>query len=186
MGSNQFYRERIDAHLTNTMLAISFMEKQNGTIGEIAATLDEARRNGNRAWIVGNGGAAATAAHFANDLTKMAKLPTVALTDQVATLLAYGNDNGWENMFSDPLRVMGSTGDVLVAITCSGRSGNVIKAAIVAGEMDCKVIVLSGNREENFFADYPLAIFIEADDITVQEDCHLAICHAIACALAEA
>jgi len=185
MGSNQNYHERIETHLTGVALALSFFER-TGTVEEIVATLDEARRDGKRVWVIGNGGSAATTAHFANDLTKMAKIPAVALTDQVPTLLAYGNDNGWENMFADPLRVMASEGDVLVAITCSGRSGNIIKAVIVAREKDCKVVVLTGNKDQNFFVDHPLVMFVETDDITVQEDCHLVICHAIACALAEA
>ena len=185
MGSNHNYQARIEAHLTHVTLALSLFENTENIV-EIAATLDEARRDGKRVWVIGNGGSAATAAHFANDLTKMVKLPAVALTEQMATVLAHGNDNGWENMFADPLRILAGEGDILVAITCSGRSGNIVKAANAAREKDCKVIVLTGNKDQNFFVDHPLTVFVEADDITIQEDCHLAICHAIAYALAEA
>lgn len=167
------------------MLVLSNLERQNGRIEEIAATLDDARRSGNRVWVIGNGGSAATASHFANDLTKMANLPAIALPDLTSTLLAYGNDSGWENMFSKLLWVM-AEGDILVVITCSGRSANIIRAVITAREMNCKVIVLTGDRDANYFVDYPLAVFVETSQLTVQEDCHLAICHAIAGALAEA
>jgi D-sedoheptulose 7-phosphate isomerase len=174
------------SYLFTVSQALGTLEKQGGTISEIIGILKYAERNGNRVWVIGNGGSASTASHFANDLTKMAHLPAIALPDLTTTLLAYGNDGGWENMFSDLLGIMARKGDVLVAITCSGRSENIIRAAKTAGEMDCQTIVLTGNREGNSFDHFPNTIFVEMDDIRIQEDCHLALCHLIAGAVAEA
>jgi D-sedoheptulose 7-phosphate isomerase len=133
-------------------------------------------------WIAGNGGSAATAEHFANDLVKMAGIKAIALPAQTPTVTAFGNDAGWENMFSHALDVFQEPEDVLVVISCSGRSPNVIQAAKGVRNL----IVLTGDDyQDNELVHMRTFACIPAlsDDITVQEDIHLAVCHAIAKAL---
>lgn len=135
-------------------------------------------------WIVGNGGSAATAEHFANDLLKMAGIRAIALTGMVPTITAYGNDDGWENMFKHPLLTLEKPIDVLVAISCSGNSPNVVDVAEWWAD---DLIVLTGNeliknKLANMSENIP-TIHAPHRDITVQEDVHLAVCHAIAKAL---
>jgi D-sedoheptulose 7-phosphate isomerase len=186
MGSETTYNDHISRYLLNLSEQIFALDIHSNAIAEAARILYESKLRGRTVWIIGNGGSAATAAHFANDLTKMVKLPAVAIPSQTSTVLAYGNDAGWENMFANAFCGLAAAGDVLIAITCSGKSGNIIKAVKMAEDMGCLTIVLTGKREGNPFANAPHAIFVEADDIKIQEDCHLAICHAIAGAMAEA
>ena len=133
-------------------------------------------------WVVGNGGSAATASHFANDLVKACGVRAIALSDQTPTVLAYGNDEGWEGMFSGALNVLaGRQGgkDVLVAISTSGRSPNVVRAA--EGFGPGYLIVLTGpERDSNVLgASEGVVIRARHKNIRVQEDVHMAVCHAI-------
>lgn len=157
----------------------------------VARMLDVLRRAKNQnamVYICGNGGSAATASHFANDLMKMAKLRAVALPDMVPVLTAYGNDNGWENMFSDMVKGFLLPQDVVVGISCSGFSPNVVKAVEMAKTINLpsvKTIVLTGNTWTSPLTKLKpdVLVYVPYNDIRVQEDCHLIICHAVAGAL---
>jgi len=132
-------------------------------------------------WIVGNGGSAATAEHFANDLLKTAGVRAVALPGMTSTVSAYGNDEGWENMYKHTLLGLSKQDDALVAISCSGNSPNVYELAHWWFD---NLVVLTGNEKiknklANINQGVPV-IHVEDSDIAVQEDVHLSICHAIA------
>lgn len=155
-------------------------------IGRIIAAFRELRKVNGGVWIVGNGGSAATASHFANDLRKMASIRAIAMPDLTPTVTAYGNDAGWINMFSYPLTILMRPTDMLVAISCSGKSKNVIEAARQVG--GDRLIILTGvPARENELATLAAKGLVYANhpDITVQEDVHLAVCHAIAIGLKE-
>jgi len=144
--------------------------------------LREARQTGNQVFIVGNGGSAATASHFANDLLKMAGIRALSIPDMTPTTLAYGNDNGWKYQFVDPISKLYNPRDVLIAISCSGNSENVVNCTdfIVS-----PLIVLTGNDPKCKLAMRTIGvtsaiIYVQDDDITVQESIHSVICHAIA------
>lgn len=132
-------------------------------------------------WIVGNGGSAATASHFANDLIKMAGVKSLSLPDQTATVLAYSNDDGYDSSFSGPLRVLFRPDDILVAISCSGASENVLEAAVLCYPENL-IIVSGGQKAGNILATRTAhaKITVEANDIRVREDIHMIICHTIA------
>ena len=139
-------------------------------------------------YIVGNGGSAATASHFANDLVKLAGIRAISVPDMTSTIMAYGNDGLWSLMFSDYLNAVMRPMDILVAISCSGRSKNVIEAVRTAIMLDGNVIIFTGGRVGNDLIKLPFSypsISIDHPDIRVVEDCHLAICHAIVGALME-
>jgi D-sedoheptulose 7-phosphate isomerase len=105
-------------------------------LGEIAAfiqTLLEARARGARIIVLGNGGSAATASHFVNDLaigTRASKCPfrIIGLTDNVSVLTAIANDYGYEEVFSRQLQVLMEPNDLVIAISASGNSPNVVEA----------------------------------------------------------
>ena len=97
----------------------------------------------------------------------------------VPTVTAFGNDDGWDNMFSHTIDTYLESEDVVVAISCSGKSPNVILAARSIPNL----IILTGrDYENNILMRMPSKAILcaESDDITIQEDVHLAICHAIA------
>lgn len=136
-------------------------------------------------YLVGNGGSAATASHFANDLEKMAWIKAISIPDMTPKILAYGNDDGWERMFSEVLKHNLRPGDAVVAISCSGNSPNVVRAAEAACGFE--LIVMTGNDEDCLLCQQGASVIIHvpADDIKVQEDIHLVICHSIAGALSD-
>ena len=99
--------------------------------------------------ICGNGGSAADAQHFAAEMTgrfekERMELAAIALTTDTSALTAIGNDYGFDHIFSKQVRALGRTGDVLVGISTSGNSGNVIEAIKAAHENGMHVIALTG------------------------------------------
>lgn len=85
-------------------------------------------RKANYVYIIGNGGSASTANHFANDLVKMSKVKAVSLCANEAVIMAFANDCGYENVFVEQLRVFLKKGDLLITISGSGTSKNIVKA----------------------------------------------------------
>lgn len=141
--------------------------------------LRKAHKASNNVFIVGNGGSAATASHFANDLLKMCGIRALSIPDMTSAVLAYGNDNGWDFQFVDPISKLYNPGDVLVAISCSGNSRNVVECTKF---LESPIIVFTGNDQECKLAkvNAGATIFVDSDDITVQESIHSIVCHAIA------
>jgi D-sedoheptulose 7-phosphate isomerase len=99
-------------------------------IAEVVAILRRARANGRRVFLFGNGGSAATASHFACDLAKLTRregqpdFKVIALTDNMPTFSAYGNDEGYETVFAAPLKSLAEPGDVAIGLSTSGRSAS--------------------------------------------------------------
>jgi D-sedoheptulose 7-phosphate isomerase len=141
--------------------------------------LKEARARGSFVWIIGNGGSAATSAHFANDLLKMCHIRAVDVSGMTPTTLAFGNDHGWERMFANALLPLISPNDVLVAISCGGNSPNILAAVDAFGNHG-KIIAITGPDGKLSKKDVDACLSVRADDITVQEDVHLILCHEIA------
>jgi D-sedoheptulose 7-phosphate isomerase len=119
-------------------------------VGAFADLLLSARQTGNAVFFIGNGGSAATASHFANDISVGTRtgddkpFRAISLTDNVAVMTALANDEGYEKMFVDQLKVHMRDGDALVAISASGNSPNVITAVEYAKSRGATVVGLTG------------------------------------------
>ena len=116
---------------------------------EAALLLFNALANDGKILICGNGGSAADAQHFAAEMTgrferERMELAAIALTTDTSALTAIGNDYGFEHVFSKQVRALGRSGDVLVGISTSGNSANVIEAIKGAHERDMNVIAFTG------------------------------------------
>ena len=103
------------------------------------------KKRGGKVFLLGNGGSAAIASHVAVDLTKNAGIPSVTF-NEVDLITCFANDFGYENIFSRQIEGLGESGDVLVCLTTSGNSLNIIKAIKVAKSMNVKTILMSGNK----------------------------------------
>jgi D-sedoheptulose 7-phosphate isomerase len=142
-------------------------------------------------YIIGNGGSASTASHMMNDLSKMTavegapRFRAVALTDNVPYITAVGNDIEYAGIFVEQLRNLFLPGDVLIALSGSGNSENVIRAAAYARESGGYVIGLCGQPGSRLCANADAVVSIPAQIICQQEDGHLILNHAIALALRE-
>jgi len=153
-------------------------------ISEAARILSMAKSQHSSVYIIGNGGSAATAMHLANDLVKVCRINAVGLPAMFPMVTAFGNDEGWENMYSHALRAMVLPQDILFAISCSGNSPNVVESVKVFKEINVpslKTVVLTGADVNCKLARLipTVMIYVPYKDIRVQEDCHAVICHAI-------
>jgi D-sedoheptulose 7-phosphate isomerase len=134
---------------------------------------------GRKVIFVGNGGSAAIASHQAVDYWKNGGMRAVSFND-AALLTCVGNDFGYPHVFEKPIEMFADRGDVLIAISSSGRSENILRAAQAGERVGCRVITLSG-----FEADNPLRrlgelnFYLPSGSYGHVEITHLAVCHCI-------
>lgn len=155
-------------------------------IGCFIATLLDARKRGATIFFIGNGGSAATASHFANDLafgTNDYDLPfrVISLNDNVPVLTALGNDFGYEEIFVRQLRVYSKEGDVLVGISASGNSPNLIRAfdyALSAGIKTVAITAFDGGKMKAM-ADEGVHVPTEPKEYGPAEDAHMVLDHLV-------
>src|SRR5450759_158622 len=121
-------------------------------VNEAIEILVQARAENRRIFVCGNGGSASTASHFVCDMVKGAsfqrstRFRIMALTDSLPTITAYSNDVGYECVFVEQLKNFAEPGDVVVAISGSGNSPNVLQAVEYANSIGCRTIALSGRN----------------------------------------
>lgn len=134
---------------------------------------------GRKIIFIGNGGSAAIASHMATDYSKNGGLRAMAMNDG-ATLTCLSNDLGYENVFAKQIEMHANEGDLLIAISSSGRSESITKAVRTAREKGGAVITLSGFAPGNpLRALGDLNFYVASDQYGYVEIAHLAICHAI-------
>jgi D-sedoheptulose 7-phosphate isomerase len=145
-----------------------------------------ARESAATIFFIGNGGSAATASHFANDLafgTNDYKKPfkVMSITDNVAVLTALGNDYGFDQIFIRQLKIYAKKGDVLVGISASGNSNNLINAFEYASNAEIKTVALTafdGGRMK-VIADYGVHIPTNKNEYGPAEDLHMILDHMV-------
>lgn len=168
--------EKISRYLMLASTAIQKMDLKD--LPRILEVLSES----DKIYVIGNGGSAATAQHFALDLFKAAKLNATFLAGDIPMLTAYANDDGYESIFSSQLRYAKRT-DALVAISCSGNSLNVVRAVRLAKEFGVTTIGFTGDDGGKLAEEAAYVVKVPYEDIKIQEDAHMALCHAITKAL---
>ena len=153
--------------------------------------LSEVYRDGNKLLLCGNGGSAADCQHIATELMirlshhiQRPALPAIALTTDTSNLTAGGNDIGFENVFARNVEGLGNKGDVLIAISTSGNSGNVIKAVEMAHKKGMKVIGLLGGDGGKLKPIVDLSVVIPSSNVQRIQEGHITVAHII-CELVE-
>jgi D-sedoheptulose 7-phosphate isomerase len=143
--------KRVAAHFAESAnLKLAAAPVLGEPVAKAGALLAQSLKTGGKALACGNGGSAADAQHFAAELVnrferERAPLAGIALTTDTSTLTSIANDYAYQQVFSKQLRAIGRRGDVLLGISTSGNSGNVIEAIHAAHEMGVRVIGLTGN-----------------------------------------
>jgi len=177
--------------------AAGYFQRLAAVIGQIDAAAVErlvelVRRTGEAGgsiYTLGNGGSAATAGHMALDLAKNVRradrknLRVFALTDNVGLLTAWANDAHYEQVFAAQLDAVVRPGDLVIAISASGNSANVLAAVAVAkaaGAATFGVTGIGGGRFKEHATD---CVIVPSDDMQLVEDGHMAIVHAVMVAL---
>ncbi len=141
-------------------------------------------KNGNKVILFGNGGSAADAQHIAAELTGRYKserrgLPGIALTTDTSALTAIGNDYGYDRVFDRQVEALANKGDILIGISTSGNSANVINAFKIGQEIGCKTIGFSGRDggEMNSLCDINLVV--PSNDTPRIQEMHILFGHTI-------
>lgn len=162
-------------------------------IAAFAAALLDARERGARIFFIGNGGSAATASHFANDVAIGSRawekpFRAASLTDNVAVLTALANDYGYEQIFVRQLQALMAPGDVVVAISASGNSPNVVKAIEYANAAGATTIALTAfdGGELRRIARLGVHVPTARGEYGPAEDAHMIVDHLIGAYLARA
>jgi len=171
----------VDGYLTYLGEVLARIDRE-----QVAAFIDvlrEARGRAATVFFMGNGGSAATASHFQNDLTRWRESPmrVISLTDNVAVLTAIGNDYGYQNIFRMQLENLLRPQDVVVAISASGNSPNVIEAVEYATEQQAIIVGLTGFDGGRLaeLADVNVHAPTEKGEYGPAEDVHMVIDHVV-------
>lgn len=177
----------IAAHLKQSLAALEranndavLLTAARGIAGVIVAAL----RAGNKLLIIGNGGSAADAQHIAAEIIGRYKqerpgYAAIALTTDTSALTAIANDYGFEQVFARQVEGLGQRGDVLLALSTSGRSPNILAALRKARERGLVTIGFTGGKGEALSASCDHLLVAPSDDTPVVQQIHLAIGHGI-------
>ena len=155
-------------------------------VGRAIEWFEEARANGRGIFVCGNGGSASTASHFVCDVVKGAsyqrdkRFRIMALTDSLPTLTAYSNDVGYDCVFAEQLKNFAQAGDVVMCISGSGNSPNVLRAMEYANSIGCKTIALTGRDGGKLGPMAQLSLHVGVPHMGRIEDAHMVMCHMIA------
>jgi len=157
-------------------------------LAPVEAVIDvlwRANRERRHVFVLGNGGSAATSSHFANDLAKSTIVPgqprfrVTSLADSVPIMLAWANDTAFENIFAEQIESLVSPGDVVVAISGSGNSPNVLRAVQVARTHGATTVGLCGHEGGRLAGLVDHAIVARSSVMTHIEDAHHVLQHLI-------
>ena len=175
----------VETHVRDYLgrLITTLKEIPTDRVERLADLLYRAYADGKQVFTLGNGGSASTASHMAADLSKntigpnMRRFRIMSLNDNMSLVSALANDLGYENMFAEQLQNLIHPGDVLIAISGSGNSPNVLRAIEYAQSRSAEVAALLGfdGGKASELAD--LSVLVDSHDYGVVEDAHLIINH---------
>lgn len=180
-----------DSLVESSEVKIKIQTECMHSILDAVEVLSRAYRNGHKVLLCGNGGSAADCQHIAAELmirlshhVERPALPAVALTTDTSNLTAGGNDIGFENVFARAVQGLGAPGDILIAISTSGNSKNVIKAVEAAKLKSMKVVGFLGGTGGTLKAMADVPIVVPSSNVQRIQEGHITIAHII-CELVE-
>lgn len=177
------YTEKLQHYMDMERKAYDNLSLQD--INVVMNVLEEARVSGKRIFICGNGGSSATASHFVCDFDKgvshdhgqKEKYDFICLSDNVPTMMAIANDISYEEVFRIPLMNKMSAGDVVIGISGSGNSGNVLRALEYANENGGVTVAITGYDGGKMKKIANHNIHVPIDNMQIAEDLHMMLDH---------
>jgi len=165
---------------TKERLIKEYVDKIIGISEKIAISI----KNGNKLMLCGNGGSAADSQHIAAEfvnrfLIERRPLPAIALTTDSSILTSIGNDYSFEDIFSKQVRALGKSGDILIGISTSGSSRNVINAVKVAKEMEIYTVAFSGGEGGELSEVSDMSFNIRGKNTARIQETHIFLGHVI-------
>jgi len=182
MSSLPIDRERFSFDYIETLCDV-LHDLPTKDIDGVLRLLERAFVERRQVFIAGNGGSAATASHMANDLAKgVAEVGgrgfrAIALSDNVPLITAIANDKSYEEIFADQLSMLGQAGDVLIVISGSGNSTNIVRAVEVAQHIQITTIALLGMGGGQVAKMADISVIVPSDDYGPIEDIHMVLDH---------
>jgi D-sedoheptulose 7-phosphate isomerase len=184
---SQTSKDPIAAHLALSREALERATQDSGlldTARKVAEVIASALGGGNKLLIAGNGGSAGDAQHIAAEIVGRYKkdrpaYAAIALTTDTSALTAIGNDFGFEQVFSRQVEGLGQRGDVLLAITTSGRSPNILAALKLARSRGLVTIGFTGAKGSSMAASCDHLLVVPSDDTAVIQQIYMAFAHGI-------
>lgn len=183
-------REKVIKELKESIeIKQAVIEHLADIIADAAGIIIDAYRAEKKVLLIGNGGSAADAQHIAAELVgrflvERKALPAIALTTDTSILTAVSNDYGYETVFSRQVEALGEAGDVLMAISTSGASSNILRAMETAHARGMKVIVLTGEKGKSLKEKADLVLIVPSEKTPRIQEAHITIGHII-CYLVE-
>ncbi|SHL52401.1 phosphoheptose isomerase [Bradyrhizobium lablabi] len=184
---NRDSKDLIGAHLSQSLAALERATQDAALLAAARKTAEiiiAALRAGNKLLIIGNGGSAADAQHIAAEIVGRYKqdrpaYAAIALTTDTSALTSIANDYGFEQMFARQVDGLGQRGDVLLALSTSGRSPNILAALRVARERGLITVGFTGTKGKTLGALCDHLLVAPSDDTPVIQQIHLAVAHGI-------
>jgi D-sedoheptulose 7-phosphate isomerase len=180
--------EYLNTYLESLITAIEHFDSEGFL--KMVEMLKEARRARNNVFVIGNGGSASSASHIANDWIKNTRqkgkpdLKVLTIND-IAIFSAYANDEGYESVYAEQIRSFGEEGDILITMSTSGNSPNILKAIQAAKEMGIKTIGWTGKTGGKMRNEVDLCLGTTSDYCGMIEDMHMIFGHIITIALSD-
>ncbi len=172
-------------HLAGLMRSIKFICKEKGNIDfydgiEMVSNLILSRADsGHKLMFIGNGASAAISSHMSTDFWKNSGMRAIAFNDS-SLLTCLGNDFGYEYIFEKSIEMFADRGDVLVAISSSGKSENILRGVNSAKSKDCSIITLSGFKDDNpLYSAGDFNFYVPVQKYGLVEVIHHSICHCV-------
>ena len=175
------YTEKISSYIDQEKQVLDTISQED--INQVMNLLEEARLNGRRIFTCGNGGSATTASHMVCDFNKGVSLNQETkynfecLSDNVAVMMAIANDISYDDIFVIPLQNKLQEGDVLIGISGSGNSENVVRAFAYAKEKGAKTIAMTGYSGGKLKEMADCNLHVNIDNMQIAEDVHLILNH---------
>ena len=177
--------ETIDHEFTSHLETIKkVIDTMESPLNEASKILVDALKDGHKVLLCGNGGSAADAQHIAAELTGRYKterrgLPGIALTTDTSALTAIGNDYGYHRVFDRQVEALAHEGDVLIGISTSGNSANIISALRLAKELGCKTLGLSGRDGGSMNEICDINLVVPSNDTPRIQEMHILFGHTL-------
>jgi D-sedoheptulose 7-phosphate isomerase len=175
------YIDEITAYFTRLKNAVDAIDKED--LNTLMNVLVEAKNEKKQIFIMGNGGSAATASHYVCDFNKgishgkEKKFKFICLNDNIPSLMAYGNDISYDEIFVNPLKTYFNEGDLVIGVSGSGNSENVIRAIQYANDNGGLTIGLTGFSGGIVKRLCKYNVHIPIDDMQITEDLHMVLDH---------
>jgi len=174
----------IQNNLNDHLDAFNKMSNLIELIEKTAKLIIDAFKDGHKVIIFGNGGSAADAQHFAAELTgrylkERQGLPALALSTNTSSVTAIGNDYGYEQVFSRQLEALANDGDIVIGISTSGNSQNVIEALHTASKLNCKTVGITGGKGGKMNPCCDINLIAPSDHTPRIQEMHILIIHTL-------